>query len=200
MRMLKGLDGWLEDGSEEARLALRLDAARIPRHVAVIMDGNGRWAAERGLPRVEGHKAGAKSVREIIETSARAGLDVLSLFAFSTENWKRPAREVQTLMRLLEETLGKEDGVLMEHDLRLRVLGVKGSLPGGLRRELERVEAMTRGNSRMIIGLALNYGGRRKSSRLSGGSWPRDGSRRATLTRRFSAATWTRPVFPTPTC
>lgn len=160
MRMLKGLDGWLEDGSEEAGLALRLDAARIPRHVAVIMDGNGRWAAERGLPRVEGHKAGAKSVREIIETGARAGLDVLSLFAFSTENWKRPPREAQTLMRLLEETLGKEDGLLMEHGLRLRVLGAKDKLPGGLRRELERVETMTRGNSRMIIGLALNYGGR----------------------------------------
>jgi len=158
--MLKGLDGWLEAGSEEARLALRLDPARMPRHVAVIMDGNGRWAKERGLPRVEGHRAGAKSVREVIETAARAGLEALSLFAFSTENWKRPVREVQTLMRLLEETLGKEDGVLVKNDLRLRVLGDKEGLPARLRRELERVEKLTRDNGRMTIGLALNYGGR----------------------------------------
>jgi undecaprenyl diphosphate synthase len=160
MPMLKGLDGWLENGSEEARLALRLDAARLPRHVAVIMDGNGRWARERGLPRVEGHRAGAKSVREIVETSARLGLEVLSLFAFSTENWKRPAREVQMLMRLLEDYLGREDGLLMDNDFRLRVLGNKEKLPASLRRELERVESLTRGNSRMTIGLALNYGGR----------------------------------------
>jgi len=158
--MLKGLDGWLKDGSEEAHLALRLDAGRLPRHVAVIMDGNGRWARERGLPRVEGHRAGAKSVREIVETSAHLGLNVLSLFAFSTENWKRPAREVQMLMRLLEDYLRKEDHLLMNNEFRLRVLGSKEKLPASLRRELERVESLTRGNSRMTIGLALNYGGR----------------------------------------
>ncbi|MHB8055586.1 MAG: isoprenyl transferase [Candidatus Aminicenantales bacterium] len=160
MPMLKGLEGWLKDGSEEALLAFRLDASRLPRHVAVIMDGNGRWARDRGLPRVEGHRAASKSVREIVETSARVGLEVLSLFAFSTENWKRPAREVQALMRLLEDYLRKEDNLLVENSLRLRVLGDKGQLPASLRAELERVEELTRGNSRMTIGLALNYGGR----------------------------------------
>jgi len=158
--MLKGLEGWLTEGSEEARLAACLDAARMPRHVAVIMDGNGRWARERGLPRIEGHRSAAKSVREIIETGARVGLDALSLFAFSTENWKRPAREVQMLMRLLEDYLGKEDRLLIEKGFRLRVLGDKTQLPESLRKELERVETLTRDNTRMTIGLALNYGGR----------------------------------------
>jgi undecaprenyl diphosphate synthase len=158
--MLKGLDGWLEEGSEEYHLALGLDAARMPRHVAVIMDGNGRWAKEHNLPRIEGHRAGSKSVREVVETSARAGLEMLSLFAFSTENWKRPEREVQTLMRLLEDYLKREDHVLMENDFRLRVLGKREGLPASVRRELDRVETLTRDNARMTIGLALNYGGR----------------------------------------
>jgi len=158
--MLKGLDGWLRDGSEEARLADRLKASRIPRHVAVIMDGNGRWAKERGLPRTEGHKAAAASVRVIVETGARLGLEALSLFAFSTENWKRPVGEVRMLMTLLEDFLGKEACLLVENKLRLRVLGDKDKLPVSLRRELDRVERETRANSRMTVGLALNYGGR----------------------------------------
>ncbi len=158
--MLKGLEGWLADGSEEARLAGGLDAARMPRHVAVIMDGNGRWARERGLPRTEGHKAAAASVREIVETSARVGLEVLSLFAFSTENWKRPVGEVRMLMNLLEEFLGKEACLLIDNKLRLKVLGEKEKLPASLRRSLERVERETRENTRMTVGLALNYGGR----------------------------------------
>ncbi|MBN1940051.1 MAG: isoprenyl transferase [Candidatus Aminicenantes bacterium] len=158
--MLKGLEGWLADGSEEARLAARLIADRMPRHVAVIMDGNGRWAGERGLPRTEGHKAAAASVREIVETGARLGLEVLSLFAFSTENWKRPAGEIRMLMNLLEDFLGKEACLLVENDLRLRVLGDKEKLPGSLRKALERVEQDTRKNTRMTVGLALNYGGR----------------------------------------
>jgi undecaprenyl diphosphate synthase len=158
--MLKGLEGWLADGSEEARLALRLEADRLPRHVAVIMDGNGRWARERGLPRTEGHKAAAASVREIVETGARVGLEALSLFAFSTENWKRPAGEVRMLMNLLEDFLGKEASLLVENDLRLRVLGEKAKLPAGLRRSLERVERETSENRQMTVGLALNYGGR----------------------------------------
>jgi undecaprenyl diphosphate synthase len=160
MRMLKSLDGWLEEGSGEYRLALLLDAARMPRHVAVIMDGNGRWAKEHNLPRIEGHRAGSKSVREVVEASARLGLEMLSLFAFSTENWKRPAHEVQTLMRLLEDYLRREDRHLMENDFRLRVLGKKEGLPTSVRRELDRVETLTRDNTRMTIGLALNYGGR----------------------------------------
>jgi len=160
MRMIKGLDGWLEAGSEEEILAQSLDPAGMPRHVAIIMDGNGRWAKDRGLPRVEGHRAAAKSVREIIETGARLGLEVISLFAFSTENWKRPAREVSALMQLLEDYLRREDKVLMENNFRLRVIGMKEGLPQSVRRELDRVESLTRDNTRMTIGLALNYGGR----------------------------------------
>jgi undecaprenyl diphosphate synthase len=154
------LDGFIEPGSEEEGLFRQLDLTRLPRHVAIIMDGNGRWAKSRSLPRVEGHRAGATSVRETIEAGARLGLQVLSLFAFSKENWKRPKREVNTLMRLLEDYLRKEDKVLMEKDLRLLVLGEKGELPSSVRRELERVETMTRDNKRMTVGLALNYSGR----------------------------------------
>jgi undecaprenyl diphosphate synthase len=128
--------------------------------VAIIMDGNGRWAKSRNLPRIEGHKAGSKSVHEAVETSARVGVKVLSLYAFSKENWKRPKREISTLFRLLAEYLKKETNVLIENDLRLRVIGQKDGLPALIRRELERVETLTRNNQRMQICLALNYGGR----------------------------------------
>jgi len=159
-RMLKSLEGFIAPGSEEEKLVGAIDFTKIPAHVAVIMDGNGRWARMRGLPRVEGHRAAEKSVKEIIETSARVGIQVLTLFAFSKENWKRPKREVTTLFRQLEEFLRKEDKVLVENDFRLRVLGQREGLPPGVRRELERVEELTRNNRRLQIGLALNYGGR----------------------------------------
>jgi undecaprenyl diphosphate synthase len=158
--MLKRLEGFIAPGSEEEKLAGAIDFTKIPAHVAVIMDGNGRWARMRGLPRVEGHRAAEKSVQEVIETSARVGIQVLTLFAFSKENWKRPKREVTTLFRQLEEFLKKEDKVLVENDFRLRVLGQREGLPPGVRRELERVEGLTRNNRRLQIGLALNYGGR----------------------------------------
>jgi undecaprenyl diphosphate synthase len=158
--MLKDLEGFLEPGSEEERLARELDFSRLPRHVAVIMDGNGRWARARSLPRIEGHRAGSKSVQEVVETSARVGIQVLTLYAFSRENWKRPKREVNALMRLLEDYLKKEDKVLVENGFRLVVIGQKEGLPPSVRRELERVEQLTRANTRMTIGLALNYGGR----------------------------------------
>jgi undecaprenyl diphosphate synthase len=158
--MLKDLEGYLEPGSEEERLARELDFGRIPRHVAVIMDGNGRWAKSRNLPRIEGHRAGSKAVQEVVETSARVGIQVLTLYAFSRENWKRPKREVNALMRLLEDYLKKEDKVLVENNFKLVVVGRKEGLPSAVRRELDRVEALTRENTRLTIGLALNYGGR----------------------------------------
>jgi undecaprenyl diphosphate synthase len=158
--MLKDLKGFLDPGSEEERLAEELDFKRIPRHVAVIMDGNGRWARSHNLPRIEGHRAGSKSVREIVETSARLGIGVLTLYAFSQENWKRPRSEVSALFRLLKDYLRKEDKVLVENNFRLVVIGRKDGLPQAVRRELDRVESLTRTNSRMTIGLALNYGGR----------------------------------------
>ncbi len=160
VRMFKDLEGFLEPGSDEERLAREIDPTRIPQHVAVIMDGNGRWAKSRNLPRLEGHRAGMQSVREIVETSARVGVKVLTLFAFSSENWKRPEREVSTLFRLMVDFLKKEDKVLVKNDFRLRVIGRRDGLPEKARRELDRVETLTRDNQRMVLCIALNYGGR----------------------------------------
>ncbi len=158
--MLDSLKGWIKPGSAEDDLAQRIDFSRIPRHVAVIMDGNGRWAKERSLPRVEGHRAGAKSVREIVESCARTGVSVLTLYAFSRENWKRPAQEVRTLWKLLEEYLRKQDKVLVKNKFRLIVIGQREGLPQAVRRDIERVEALTRKNTRLTVVLALDYGGR----------------------------------------
>jgi undecaprenyl diphosphate synthase len=160
IRMRQRLEGYILPGSEEEALVRRLDFDRLPRHVAVIMDGNGRWAAERGLPRIEGHKAGSESVREVVEASARLGIQVLSLFAFSLENWKRPRAEVTRLWRLLRDYLIKEDRLLVDNDLRLRVIGRREDYPALVRREIERVEALTAGNDRMTLVVALSYGGR----------------------------------------
>ena len=147
-------------GSVEARLLDELDLSRLPRHVAVIMDGNGRWARERRLPRVAGHRAGIQSVRETLETSARLGLEVLSLYAFSRENWKRPRAEVSTLMDLLREYLAKERQKLVEHDIRLQVIGRVEELPAAAREELRKAVEMTRENKGLRFNLALSYGGR----------------------------------------
>ncbi|MBN2199582.1 MAG: isoprenyl transferase [Candidatus Aminicenantes bacterium] len=158
--MLEKLKGYLKPGSPEEKLAAQLDPKRMPRHVAIIMDGNGRWAGKRNLPRIEGHRAGSKSVREVVEACARLGIEVLTLFAFSRENWKRPKREVARLWKLLEEYLKKEDKVLMENNLRLKTIGRLEDIPESTRRQLERVMALTSSNSGMQIVMALNYGGR----------------------------------------
>jgi undecaprenyl diphosphate synthase len=158
--MLDAWKGHLEPGSEAEALAAALDPARLPAHVAVIMDGNGRWAKAKGRPRLEGHRAAIKSVREIVETAARTGVGVLSLYAFSQENWKRPRREVSSLFRVLEQYLIKEDRILLDNDLRLKVLGRREGLPESLLRQLDRVENLTASNRRMTVGLALNYGAR----------------------------------------
>src|ERR1700752_244727 len=112
----------LTDGSPEEALARQLDFDRLPQHVAVIMDGNGRWAAQRHLPRVEGHRAGIESVRDIVETSARLGIKVLTLYAFSVENWKRPITEVSTLMSPLKRYLRLELNTLLRNDIRFNVI------------------------------------------------------------------------------
>ncbi len=160
MTVLKELEGYIEPGSEEEQLARQLDFSRLPRHVAVIMDGNGRWAKERNLPRLEGHRAGSRAVREVVEACARLGIGVLTLYAFSKENWKRPGREVTTLWRLLEDYLKREDKVLIKNNFRLRVIGQKEAIPSAARRQLDRVEKLTEKNDRLQIVLALNYGGR----------------------------------------
>ena len=154
------LKGFIKPGSVEDELVRRIDFDRLPVHVAVIMDGNGRWAKRRNLPRVEGHRAGSKSVREIVEASARLGIKVLSLYAFSKENWKRPKKEVALLWKLLEDYLRREDRVLTENRIRLRVIGQKEGIPASVRGEIDRVEALTSANDRMTVCLALNYSGR----------------------------------------
>ena len=120
---LDQLLAWVPAGGVEAELARQLQTDRLPRHVAVIMDGNGRWAGERHLPRVEGHRAGIDAVRDVVETSARVGLEVLTLYAFSVENWKRPAAEVSTLMLLLKRYLRSELATLLGNNIRFNVIG-----------------------------------------------------------------------------
>jgi undecaprenyl diphosphate synthase len=158
--MLKSLEGYLAPGSEETSLAETIDYKKLPRHIAIIMDGNGRWARRRGLPRAEGHRAGAKAVREAIETSVRISLPCLTLYAFSKENWRRPKAEVLTLWRLLVEYLRKEEKLLVDNRIRLTALGQKDGLPPRVRRELERIEGLTRDFGGLRLCVALNYGGR----------------------------------------
>jgi undecaprenyl diphosphate synthase len=147
-------------GSEEERLVLQLDLARLPRHVAIIMDGNGRWARSRRLPRVAGHKAGIEAVRDTVESSARLGLEVLTLYAFSQENWKRPRAEVDTLMGLLQEYLARELDTLLRHGIRFKVIGREGDLSTPVRRELEAAMDATSTNAGLLFNIALSYGGR----------------------------------------
>jgi undecaprenyl diphosphate synthase len=157
---LQDLLGGLTAGSPEETLARQVNFDRLPQHIAVIMDGNGRWAAQRHLPRVEGHRAGIDSVREIVETSARIGIPVLTLYAFSVENWKRPATEVSTLMSLLKRYLRLELNTLLRNNIRFRVIGRFSELAPDVQNELKAAEDRTASNGGMQFNIALNYGGR----------------------------------------
>jgi len=147
-------------GSPEEGLVRQVHFDRLPRHIAVIMDGNGRWAAQRHLPRVEGHRAGIESVREVVEGSARLGIEVLTLYAFSVENWKRPVTEVSTLMMLLKRYLRLELNTLLRNNIRFRVIGRVSDLAKDVRSELAAAEEKTASNPGMLFNIALNYGGR----------------------------------------
>ena len=147
-------------GSAEESLARQVNFERLPQHVAVIMDGNGRWAAQRHLPRVEGHRAGIESVREVVEGSARIGIPVLTLYAFSVENWKRPVTEVSTLMLLLKRYLRLELNTLLGNNIRFKVIGRVEELARDVQDELHAAEKKTAGNTGMQFNIALNYGGR----------------------------------------
>ena len=147
-------------GSDEEALARRVDYERLPQHIAVIMDGNGRWAAQRHLPRVEGHRAGIESVRDIVESSARLGIRVLTLYAFSVENWKRPVTEVSTLMSLLKRYLRLELNTLLRNNIRFKVIGRADELAADVQTELKAAENRTAANTGMQFNIALNYGGR----------------------------------------
>ena len=147
-------------GSEEQALLRSIDFARLPRHVAIIMDGNGRWAKLRHKRRVEGHRAGIAAVRDTVETAARLGLPVLTLYAFSVENWKRPRTEVSTLMGLLKRYLRSELDTLLGNNIRFKVIGRPEDLPKDVQDELQRAMDRTATNSGLLFNIALNYGGR----------------------------------------
>ncbi len=132
----------------------------IPRHIAIIMDGNGRWAKERGFPRLEGHRAGAESVREVMEACIELGVEYLTLYAFSSENWSRPPTEVSALMGLLDRFLNEKAKDLDRQDVRLLAIGQLDRLPEKTRTLVERIQARTAKNSTMTLVLALSYGGR----------------------------------------
>jgi len=133
---------------------------RLPEHIAIIMDGNGRWAAQRHLPRVEGHRAGIDAVRDTVETAARLGIKVLTLYAFSIENWKRPAAEISTLMMLLKRYLRSELKTLLTNDIKFRVIGRMDDLADDIQDELRAAMDRTAHDTGMLFNIALNYGGR----------------------------------------
>ena len=160
--MKVSLDEIAEPGTSARVVLEQLEPSRLPNHVAIIMDGNGRWATARRLPRVEGHRAGIRAVRQTIETSARLGIDVLTLYAFSTENWKRPRHEVLTLMGLLKEYINRELKTFLKHDLRFRPIGRIDELDRSVRRELDRAVDATSSCRGPLIQIALNYSGRQE--------------------------------------
>ena len=160
IRPMRNLDGLAEPGSVEAGLLRIIEMAKLPRHIAIIIDGNGRWAGLRSLPRVAGHRAGMESAREIVETSARLGLEVLTLYAFSVENWKRPRSEVRTLMNLLKEFVRRELKNLQESAVRFRVIGRTSDLETSVQKVLTQATEKTRDRGGMLPQVALNYSGR----------------------------------------
>ena len=152
--------GVIKAGSKDAHLLGELDLKRLPRHVAIIMDGNGRWAKLRGKPRIAGHKEGAESVRAIIDTCARLGLEAVTLYAFSTENWKRPKQEVSGLMSMLKHYLRKELKEVMQHNIRFVPIGNIFGLSPDVQKEIAYAVDKTSKNTGMVMCVALNYGGR----------------------------------------
>src|SRR5438552_6657840 len=150
----------LSSETRERLASAGLDPARLPRHVAVIMDGNGRWAQQRGLPRIEGHRRGVQSVRSTIEEGCRLGLNQLTLFCLSSENWKRPPSELEFLMALLEQYLIEERAEIMEQNIRFSVIGRREGLPPAVLKEIDENIRLSQDNTGMGLCLAINYGGR----------------------------------------
>ncbi len=142
-----------------------IDPARIPRHVAIIMDGNGRWAKNRHQPRLFGHKAGVESVRDVVEAARKIGVEILTLYAFSSENWKRPASEVNGLMSFLKTYVQTELSRMLENNIRLTCIGELARLPLEVRKVLELAQAETALNNKLVLNLALSYGSRSELTR-----------------------------------
>ncbi len=155
----KGVNKNTESLVDVDQLKARIQSEKMPRHVAIIMDGNGRWAEKRRKTRVAGHRAGIKSVRDIVEASVDIKLEILTLYAFSTQNWERPKREVNTLMNLLVRYLKKEIPEMMENDIRLMAIGDIEGLPPNVQDTLAFSMEKTKQNQGLILNLALNYGG-----------------------------------------
>lgn len=146
--------------AEEAYIFEKLELSRLPRHVAVIMDGNGRWAQRRHLPRIAGHRAGTQAARSTIETCARLKIEALTLYAFSVENWRRPKTEIEFLMQLLREYLRREMPLLQKNNIRMRFLGRADDLPAAVQKDTREATEATAKNTGMVLCVALNYGGR----------------------------------------
>lgn len=152
--------------ADELLARIRLNGA-VPRHVAVIMDGNGRWARERHLPRPFGHRAGMTAVRAVIEAASDVGVEVLTLFAFSDENWQRPPTEISALMSLLEEYIAREAAELVEQGVRVRILGDRARLGPGARAAVERVERDTAAGAKLALNLCISYSSRAEIARAA---------------------------------
>jgi len=150
----------LEAEQREKELLKKIDPAKVPGHVAIIMDGNGRWAVEKGLPRQEGHRQGVETVRETVRCGSNLGIKTMTMFAFSTENWRRPAREVNYLMSLPEKYFKNELPELMRNNVRVNLLGDSSRLPAKVKKAVQEASEATRGNTGMFLNFALNYGGR----------------------------------------
>ena len=145
--------------------AIDIDIKRLPKHIAIIMDGNGRWAKLRNKPRVFGHREGAKSVRKIVEATARLGIKNLTLYAFSTENWNRPKQEVKTLMKLLVSALKRELVLMKKNNIKLNAIGHTDKMPENVQHELQEVLDETKTNTGLVLTLALSYGARQEIQR-----------------------------------
>ena len=158
--MLADFTELVKRGTRDEILLSAIAWDRLPRHVAIIMDGNGRWAAQRGQPRIAGHRAGVEAVRAAVDTAARLGLGALTLYAFSTENWKRPRLEVDALMRMLRRYLRLELDEIDRQNIRFQAIGRIDALSVNVRREITKASERTSANSGMVLSVALNYGGR----------------------------------------
>jgi len=158
--MLDDFKEVVQAGTREEGLLMSIVWDRLPRHVAIIMDGNGRWAAQRGQPRIAGHRAGVEAVRAAVDTGARLGLGALTLYAFSTENWKRPRYEVDALMRMLRRYLRLELDAIDKQKIRFQTIGRTSALAENVQREIARATERTENNKGMVLTVALNYGGR----------------------------------------
>jgi undecaprenyl diphosphate synthase len=154
------IEGFVEPGSPEFGLLKLIDEKRLPKHIAVIMDGNGRWAGLRKLPRVAGHRSGIDSVREIVKNASKIGIEILTLYAFSVENWKRPRSEVRTLMSLLKRFIRRELDSIHGNNVKFQTIGRIHELDESVRMELDHAVKVTEKNSGMQLNVALNYSGR----------------------------------------